>query len=123
MYVSRFIAVCPAAAALLAVCTAQAQTQSPTETRSGAEVEVASAAQPDPAQQSAAQTSAAASASPSLAQKPQGFVGSYLARVSATQAEQPHWVTPLVTVTPRLEQELRTDFVYSPQPNHTTEWN
>lgn len=39
------------------------------------------------------------------------FVSRYQARVSATQAEQPHWVTPLVLVTPRLEQELRTDFV------------
>jgi hypothetical protein len=29
--------------------------------------------------------------------------------VSKTQAEQPHWVTPLVTVTPRLEQEYRYD--------------
>lgn len=33
----------------------------------------------------------------------------WLQRVSATQAEQPGWVTPLVTVTPRLEQELRYD--------------
>src|SRR5438874_12557503 len=31
------------------------------------------------------------------------------ARVTQTQAEQPHWVTPLVTVTPRLEQEFRFD--------------
>jgi hypothetical protein len=30
--------------------------------------------------------------------------------VSATQAAQPHWMTPLVTVTPRLEQEFRWDF-------------
>jgi hypothetical protein len=30
--------------------------------------------------------------------------------VSATQAAQPNWMTPLVTVTPRLEQELRGDF-------------
>jgi hypothetical protein len=29
--------------------------------------------------------------------------------VTATQAEQPHWMTPLVTVTPRLEQEFRYD--------------
>ena len=29
--------------------------------------------------------------------------------MNRTQAEQPHWVTPLVTVTPRLEQEFRTD--------------
>ena len=38
---------------------------------------------------------------------PQDFIARYQARVSKTQAEQPHWVTPLVTVTPRLEQEIR----------------
>lgn len=37
------------------------------------------------------------------------FVENWQARVSATQAEQPHWITPLVTVTPRLEQEFRFD--------------
>jgi hypothetical protein len=30
-------------------------------------------------------------------------------RVTQIQSEQPHWVTPLVTVTPRLEEELRYD--------------
>lgn len=30
-------------------------------------------------------------------------------RVARTQAEQPHWITPLVTVTPRLEEEFRFD--------------
>ena len=30
-------------------------------------------------------------------------------RVSQIQSEQPHWVTPLVTVTPRLEEEFRYD--------------
>ncbi len=30
-------------------------------------------------------------------------------RVSRTQSEQPHWITPLVTVTPRLEEEYRFD--------------
>ena len=30
--------------------------------------------------------------------------------VSATQKAQPSWMTPLVTVTPRLEQEFRADF-------------
>ena len=34
----------------------------------------------------------------------------WLAMVSATQAAQPNWMTPLVTVTPRLEQEFRFDF-------------
>lgn len=37
------------------------------------------------------------------------FVEKWQARVSQTQADQPHWITPLVTVTPRLEQEFRFD--------------
>ncbi len=73
--------------------------------------------------QTPAQTASAASSSPSQVQTHKGLVGSYLARVSATQAEQPHWVTPLVTVTPRLEQELRTDFLSQPQANKTRLWN
>jgi hypothetical protein len=51
------------------------------------------------------------------------FIARYQARVSATQAEQPHWVTPLVTVTPRLEQELRTDFVRQINPKLVSIWN
>ena len=39
-----------------------------------------------------------------------GAVNSWMNMVSASQAAQPHWMTPLVTVTPRLEQELRWDF-------------
>ncbi|MDR3423123.1 MAG: hypothetical protein P4L80_18120 [Xanthobacteraceae bacterium] len=35
---------------------------------------------------------------------------SWLTMVSATQHAQPSWMTPLVTVTPRLEQEYRSDF-------------
>ncbi len=38
--------------------------------------------------------------------------------VAATQAAQPHWMTPLVTVTPRLEQEFRADFFDTNQPGH-----
>jgi hypothetical protein len=34
----------------------------------------------------------------------------WFARVDRTQAEQPHWITPVVTVTPRLEEEFRFDF-------------
>ncbi len=37
---------------------------------------------------------------------------SWMARVSATQAEQPHWMTPVATVTPRLEQEFRFDVLH-----------
>jgi hypothetical protein len=40
-------------------------------------------------------------------------------RASAIQAQQPHWVTPLVTVTPRLEQEFRTDLVWRTAPAGT----
>jgi hypothetical protein len=32
--------------------------------------------------------------------------------VSKTQAEQPHWITPLATTTPRLEQEFRYDILW-----------
>lgn len=51
------------------------------------------------------------------------FIERYQARVSATQAEQPHWITPLVTVTPRLEQEFRTDFVHQYNPKGFAVWN
>ncbi len=43
--------------------------------------------------------------------------------MNRTQAEQPRWVTPLVTVTPRLEQEFRTDFVRQITPRLTNTWN
>lgn len=51
------------------------------------------------------------------------WIARYQARVSATQAQQPHWVTPLVTVTPRLEQELRSDFVHQYNTKAQTIWN
>ncbi len=38
-----------------------------------------------------------------------GYFADWFNRVSRIQAEQPHWVTPLVTVTPRLEEEIRYD--------------
>lgn len=37
------------------------------------------------------------------------YFSSWFDRVSATQAEQPHWITPVYTVTPRLEEEFRYD--------------
>jgi hypothetical protein len=57
------------------------------------------------------------------AQQDDSFFARYQARVSATQAEQPHWVTPLVTVTPRLEQEFRTDFVHQYNNAGKDIWN
>ncbi len=49
-----------------------------------------------------------------------GYFGDWFARVSKTQAEQPHWITPLVTVTPRLEEELRNDQMWERLPNGKT---
>jgi hypothetical protein len=58
-----------------------------------------------------------------FAQQNGSFIARYQARVSATQSEQPHWVTPVATVTPRLEQELRTDFVHQYNPKRFGTWN
>jgi hypothetical protein len=38
-------------------------------------------------------------------------------RVHEAQATQPHWMTPLVTVTPRLEQEFRYDQLFETAAN------
>ena len=38
-----------------------------------------------------------------------GYFTNWFSRVTKTQAEQPHWITPLATVTPRLEEEVRFD--------------
>ena len=62
-------------------------------------------------------------ATSSLLGQTTSFIERYQARVSATQAEQPHWVTPLVTVTPRLEQEIRTDFVHQYNTKGFAIWN
>lgn len=51
-----------------------------------------------------------------------GFFSHWEARATETQSAQPHWVTPLVTVTPRLEQELRTDFEREIAPKLTDTW-
>jgi hypothetical protein len=38
-----------------------------------------------------------------------GYFSNWFDRVTKTQAEQPHWITPLATTTPRLEEEVRYD--------------
>lgn len=52
---------------------------------------------------------------PSTSSHP-SWVAEWLAHVSATQAAQPHWMTPLATVTPRLEQEFRFDVLHEVTP-------
>jgi len=49
-----------------------------------------------------------------------GFIQRWFSMVASTQAEQPRWITPVVTVTPRLEQEFRYDLSRQVQPNGTT---
>ncbi|MGH7988052.1 MAG: hypothetical protein ACREQX_17445, partial [Candidatus Binataceae bacterium] len=46
-----------------------------------------------------------------------GYFLDWFPRVTRIQNEQPHWITPLVTVTPRLEEELRYDQVWQSQPH------
>ena len=38
-----------------------------------------------------------------------GVIADWLSSVTQIQSEQPHWATPVATVTPRLEQEFRYD--------------
>ena len=49
-----------------------------------------------------------------------GFFSDWFARVSKIQSKQPHWMTPLVTVTPRLEQEFRYDQLIESMPGGNT---
>jgi hypothetical protein len=44
------------------------------------------------------------------------YFGDWFTRVSQTQAEQPHWITPMATVTPRLEEEYRYDQMWEKMP-------
>ncbi|HKD46245.1 MAG TPA: hypothetical protein VKB67_01010 [Rhizomicrobium sp.] len=49
-------------------------------------------------------------AAPALAQSAVGdYFDTWYDRVNEAQSSQPHWMTPLATVTPRLEQEFRYD--------------
>lgn len=47
------------------------------------------------------------------------FISQWLLMASVTQSEQPHWIAPLVTVTPRLEQQFRVDYFQQIQGNGT----
>jgi len=60
-----------------------------------------------------------AAAGTAAAQTASGAAGDYFSRVDQTQAEQPHWITPLVTVTPRLEEEVRYDQLWQSRPRGT----
>jgi hypothetical protein len=45
------------------------------------------------------------------------YFANWFVRSDAAKASQPHWVTPVVTVTPRLEQEVRYDQFWEARPH------
>ena len=47
--------------------------------------------------------------SSTLAAAQDGYFADWFARVDKSKGEQPHWVTPVATTTPRLEEEYRYD--------------
>jgi hypothetical protein len=50
----------------------------------------------------------------------EGFLDSWFATSDAAKESQPHWMTPVVTVTPRLEQEVRYDQSWQDRPKGVT---
>ena len=58
--------------------------------------------------------------SSSLASAQGEYFANWFPRVNKTQAEQPHWVTPLATTTPRLEEEFRYDQLWQVNPKGVT---
>ena len=49
-----------------------------------------------------------------------GYFSDWFARVDKTKDEQPHWITPLATTTPRLEEEYRYDQLWQPNAKGIT---
>ena len=52
-----------------------------------------------------------------------GYFANWFARVDKTQKEQPHWITPLATTTPRLEEEFRYDIFWQTNAKGVTTEN
>ncbi len=52
-----------------------------------------------------------------------GYFANWFHRVDKIQSEQPHWITPLATVTPRLEEEFRYDVDWLTANNGVTTEN
>jgi len=51
------------------------------------------------------------------------YFADWFPRVDKTQAEQPHWVTPVATTTPRLEEEFRYDQLWTENAARVTTYN
>lgn len=55
-----------------------------------------------------------------LASAQNGYFADWSTRVDKSQAEQPHWITPVATTTPRLEEEFRYDQLWQVNPAGVT---
>jgi hypothetical protein len=66
------------------------------------------------------QEAAAADGVPTAQDSAASFVDAWFARSDAAKEAQPHWMTPVVTVTPRLEQEFRYDQSWQDRPKDVT---
>lgn len=70
-----------------------------------------------------ADDSAPAAQTPACSCSVGNYFETWFDRVSKAQSEQPHWVTPLATVTPRLEEEVRYDQFWESLPGGHTLYN
>ncbi|MBZ5680141.1 MAG: hypothetical protein LAO24_08550 [Acidobacteriia bacterium] len=61
--------------------------------------------------------------SPKLTAAQDGYFANWFARVDKTKDEEPHWVTPLATTTPRLEEEYRYDQLWQTNAKGITTYN
>jgi hypothetical protein len=77
-------------------------------------------AQPQALPSAAVGSGASAAAEPNSSGPIEDYFADWFDRVEAAQASQPHWMTPLVTVTPRLEQEVRYDQYWESRGNGST---
>jgi hypothetical protein len=64
-----------------------------------------------------AATAAYPNSSATSASRVDSFIDAWFATSDAAKEAQPHWMTPVVTVTPRLEQEYRYDQSWQRRPN------
>jgi len=66
------------------------------------------------------QDSAPAESAPTKQSAIAEYFRDWFKRSDAAKESQPHWMTPVVTVTPRLEQEFRYDQLWQYKPNNAS---
>src|SRR5262249_40236802 len=51
------------------------------------------------------------------------FVSRWLNRAAKTQSQNPHWMSPLATISGKIDQSYRTDVLRQIEPGGFTRWN